>query len=451
MATALWQRRKAEAKAYEEANAEHWFKTRAPERPPSPIWNRYPPHFNADHHPECSTQTALALSRKAEAKGYGQAIGERWAAMTVPVPEPKAKTAEMEPRTCPISHIWQRAEADHQASRVAGGLFPMSMPVNPERELKTVGLLRERVEKPLFATKTELEEVRRRTHHRDCEELRAKGENQRLPRAVETTIKEVMCYEFRRPTEEPVTLTTMKDARRRAKIEYDMANFKMPERQAFVYPKLSDYWDGPGVPAPQLQAMARSASAPVLKVTDVPFADQSELLTAKVEPGPAGKKTEMDPGATVQQMGSNTVKRWTADMLDRDLGRNKPRLFDNIQPARIGPRDLEDLDLTSSMEPIRTNALRKLAQQRKEYALNPRQSRLFRADHSQLSSASSRSLGLLGGPTISKDYSGFIPIVGDAPRSYELTSTRQYVKPCPFSTLPHSMPLSTLYHKTARA
>lgn len=76
-------------------------------------------------------------------------------------------------------------------------------------------------------------------------------------------------------------------------------------------------------------------------------------------------------------IGSNTVKRWTSEQLHFGQGRNKPRLFDNIQPVRVGPKDLESLDLTSSMEPVRNAALQKRADDRRANVDNPRRSRLW--------------------------------------------------------------------------
>lgn len=57
--------------------------------------------------------------------------------------------------------------------------------------------------------------------------------------------------------------------------------------------------------------------------------------------------------------------------------RNQPRLFDNIRPVRIGPKDLEPLELTSSMAPVRNAALRKQAEQRRRMAAMPKRSRLY--------------------------------------------------------------------------
>jgi hypothetical protein len=69
-------------------------------------------------------------------------------------------------------------------------------------------------------------------------------------------------------------------------------------------------------------------------------------------------------------------------MIERGQARNMPRLFDAIQPLHTGPRDMESLDVTSSLAPIRENALKKNAEHRKRNAEKPRVSMLW-SDSSQ--------------------------------------------------------------------
>merc|ERR1712064_237783 len=67
------------------------------------------------------------------------------------------------------------------------------------------------------------------------------------------------------------------------------------------------------------------------------------------------------------------------DYFEHGQGRNKPRLFAAItsKSVPVGPKDLESLDLTSSMEPIRNAALMAQADERKKSTVNPRTSRLW--------------------------------------------------------------------------
>jgi len=257
----------------------------------------------------------------------------------------------------------------------------MNQPTNPERELKTVGL--GFVEQPYFATRGQLLETRRELMKKECEDLRARSIEECIPMSVRRAEKEADEFEFRRPLQEPMTLTKLKDERKRTKVEYDLANFNYPEELPRAYPKFSDRPDVPfwvsdnavsaGTPPPRM--MARGMSEPALKITDIPFRDDSRdvfVATSGIDV-PAGKPI----GAAEARLGSKTVKKWTTDMLERGQGRNKPRIFDNIQPALPGPRDLDHLDMSSSMEPIRTAALRRRAQERMEATDRPRKSRLY--------------------------------------------------------------------------
>jgi len=343
----------------------------------------YPAHFNADKVPEHYTRTTLKETRKAEAKGAGLVHGENWAAKCEPVKERQPPNHETQPRTCPISHIRERAEGDHQLARVRGGLMPMSYPVNPEREYKTVGI--QRTEEPMFRTRSQLLETRKELLKRDNEELRAQGDEYYVPLSIRNAEQEVNHHHFREPKEEPQTLTKMKDQRRKDKMEYDMKNFSFPKTFPRAYPKYSDHPDIPfwvsnaesariGENAPR--AMPRTVSEPTFKVTELPYGDEPSVSYDNI--ADSGKDLAAGKFSTKEMtLGSKTVKRWSTDMLERGQARNQPRLFDNIRPVRIGPKDLESLDLTSSFEPIRSAALRRQAEERKRMASIPKRSRLY--------------------------------------------------------------------------
>lgn len=344
----------------------------------------YPPHFNAHHVPEHYTRTALNLSRKAEVKAAGLIAGENWAARCEPVLERQPPNHETHPRDCPIAHIRERAEGDHQLARVRGGLMPMSYPVNPERECKTVGM--QRVEDPTFRTRGQLLETRKELMKRDNEELRLNGDEYYVPLSIRNGEREVEEFNFRRPKEEPMTLTRLKDNRLKDKIEYDMNHFSFPRSFPREYPKYSDHPDIPfwvsnaedaRIGSSPPQTLSRNHSEPAFKVTELPFGEEQretyEVMPDSAKALAAGKMTL----GRQTELGSKTVKRWSTDMLERGQARNQPRLFDNIRPVRIGPKDLEPLDLTSSMEPIRNAALRRQAEERKKMAAMPKRSRLY--------------------------------------------------------------------------
>mmetsp|Transcript_80656 Transcript_80656/g.228467 ORF Transcript_80656/g.228467 Transcript_80656/m.228467 type:complete len:598 (+) Transcript_80656:86-1879(+) len=348
----------------------------------------YPPHFNAHHVPAHATRTELQLDRRAEARGIGVAVGERYAAASAPVPEPQLPTAQTAPRVCPISHISERVEARVQASRTRGGLLAQTQPVNPERESREIGL--GHAQEPAFATRGQLLEARREGMKRECEELRARGDEVNVPNSVRKARTYAEEFEFRRPGEAmTMTMTQVRARRRQDKVEYDMRNFSCPSGPE--YPRFSERPDVPfwqqgaeGTMAaaagpPRAAAMSRTLSEPALKVTEIPFGDDSDgrgqQRGAPLPPAAAAAVAAAKAGC--QNFGSNTVKRWSADMLDRGQGRNKPRLFDSIQQVQVGPRDLESLDHTSSMEPIRSAALRQHMEERRQNAVNPRRSRLW--------------------------------------------------------------------------
>jgi len=360
----------------------------------------YPPHHNANAYPPHATATAMKLSRTAEAKSQGAGFAERYAAACAPVDEPQPPDHRTQPRTCPVSHMRERAEADHQAHRVRAGLLPMNSCLNPERELKTVGL--DYTEQPMFATRGQLLDTRKEMTKRECEELALKAEQTCVPISVQKVERLQREYDFRRPDHMPMTLTRLKDQRKQDRIEHDMKYFSPPRVGPREYPRFSDnpevpFWlaDQPSVPSSNASSpeMSRSISEPALKVTHMPFAH----VAARESPTQLPAAARTAAAAAGKQAGGNcygsqTVKRWSAEMIERGEGRNKPRLFDSIQPVRIGPKDLETLDITSSMEPVRNAALARLKEENKKNAGLPKQSRLW----SDPALAQAQALGGLG-------------------------------------------------------
>jgi len=166
-----------------------------------------------------------------------------------------------------------------------------------------------------------------------------------------------------------------------------------------TYPKYSDrphipFWingdegtDG-GTPSydDQLQVLPRTLSEPVFKITEKHYGDdlkeshdtlpESAYMTAAGLPTPLNL-IETSAERTQKCYGSNTKKRFCAELLERGQARNQPRLFDAIQPLHCGPMDMLSLDLTSSMAPIREAAIKKRNEQRKKNADIPRKSCLW--------------------------------------------------------------------------
>lgn len=338
----------------------------------------YPPHHNSHVVPNHATLSELRQSRKIELNAA--ANDERYTKGCATVLEPQPANAKTHPRTCPIAHIRERSEADHQHSRTQGGLLPTSTMVNPEREHMTVGLGYR--ESPPCATRSELIEKRRDDFKRTEQELRLKLDEFAVPHSVRKREKErqreAKFYENALQGE-PKTRNALKDSQRRDRREYDNANFCLKERQL---PRFSDNPDVPfwiaGTPEKVQQRQAnlaasanknvreasRAHSEPVPKVTEAPFRPTG-LMMQRNAPAVAATATvsaslDTAAGKPEDKLFANkrgTVKRFTADYLERGLGLNKPRLFDSIQPIRVGPLDLQSLDATSSMEIIRRGAL----------------------------------------------------------------------------------------------
>lgn len=352
----------------------------------------YPKHFNADKIPKHATHTALKLSRLGELRGAGTAIGERYIASNCAVPEPVPPNHHTHPRKCEISHIRERAEADHQLARTRAGLLPMNASVNPERECRAIGLGYDPA--PPMATRSQLIETRKEGMRRECEELRTKCDDIQVPLSVRRTEKEAMEFEFRRGDDSSMTLTKLKDRRRRDKIEHDMQRFQYKQRE---YPRFSDhpdkpFWvnhdeiaENPGC-APMHPPIPRTMSEPHFKITEMAFGDDthpshqqipdSAYQTAAGLPAPRNL-TKARGEQNRAAIGSNTKKSFTAEMIERGAKRNMPRLFDAIPPAHTGPRDMEHLDISSSMAPIREAAMKKRAEDRKANAEAPKRSILW--------------------------------------------------------------------------
>mmetsp|Transcript_49948 Transcript_49948/g.139918 ORF Transcript_49948/g.139918 Transcript_49948/m.139918 type:complete len:599 (+) Transcript_49948:82-1878(+) len=356
----------------------------------------YGPHFNSHRVPKHTTKTALLLDRTAELKNKAAAIGDTFVQSQAFVREPQVPTAETKPRTCAYNSVRERAEADHQASRVRAGLLPMSAPVNEREHQSTLNL--DYVAEPPVATRSQLNETRKELLKKSAEELRANAAETWVDRDVLKAEKEVAEYDFRRPPPDAKTFTQVKDARRVEKIEHDMRNFGRKSRE---YPRYSDrtdipFWskaaeaaEAPGAPGGAAGSgqeskpssarapMSKTTSEPALKVTDVQWEPPEGNVGEGVANGVCTAAGYGPRGSHESSMGSKTVKRWAADCIDRGHGRNKPRLFDGIQPAPVGPRDLESLDLTSSMEPIRNAARHRQAEIRKQNLVSPPQSLLM--------------------------------------------------------------------------
>lgn len=342
----------------------------------------YPPHWNANKAPPHTTLTELQLDRKAEKKNHHGRMKENWDLQN---PALVPERVYYDKDDVPVKHIRERAEADHELARVRGGLLPLGTVLNPEREHKTLSL--EYVVDPAFKTRSQLLETRKELQKEDLDRQRNKGEEEHVMWSVRQAEQEKACFDFRRPgpMKEVKTLTKLKNARKQERVEYDMANFFEEKRQ---FPRFSDqahpWWTlqkrGSSAPAQQ-SPMRPVASEPCLKITDSPRGD---FGTIKPSTAPLESVYPPQEGDRLQKLGkqkwndgSQTVKRWTTELIEKGSLRNCPRFFDNIKPMCTCAKDFEPLDNTSSMEPIRTAALKKQSMKRDVHKSSPVTSQLF--------------------------------------------------------------------------
>eukprot|EP00746_Dinoflagellata_sp_MGD_P165634 gnl/MRDRNA2_/MRDRNA2_95020_c0_seq1.p1 gnl/MRDRNA2_/MRDRNA2_95020_c0~~gnl/MRDRNA2_/MRDRNA2_95020_c0_seq1.p1 ORF type:complete len:687 (+),score=123.82 gnl/MRDRNA2_/MRDRNA2_95020_c0_seq1:135-2195(+) len=322
----------------------------------------YPPHWNANHAPPHVSLTELQLDRKAEKKNFHAKLKENW---DLNNPQLVAEKVFCDYDDVPVKHIRERAEADHQLARVRGGLLPVNTELNPERQYKTVSL--EYVPEPAFQTRSQLLETRKELQKEDLDRQRNKGEEEHVMWSVRQSEQEKACFDFRRPApmKDMMTLAKLKNQRKQDRIEYDMANFFEEKRQ---FPRFSDqphpWWmlQKRGYSAPAKHNQLRPAvSEPCLKITDSPRGGDNKPSTAPLEsmyPPTEGERLQKI-GQQKWKDGSQTVKRWTTELIEKGNLRNVPRYFDNLKPMCTCAKDFEPLDNTSSMEPIRTAALEK--------------------------------------------------------------------------------------------
>lgn len=201
------------------------------------LWSTFPKHWNADKVPHFATKTEMDISRRAFLANAANAQKEAWDLQNpFFVPEPPV-CQEFYVENPTITHISQRAEAEHQASRVAAGLLPTNTFVNPHRESRSIGL--GKVENPTSGTWTDLKERRKAEMKMELEEQRLRGEKYHVPYIVRQTARENAAYEFRRGgNSKASTHTKLKHERKQDKIEREMATFESPHRKQ--YPRHSD-------------------------------------------------------------------------------------------------------------------------------------------------------------------------------------------------------------------
>ncbi|EER15435.1 hypothetical protein Pmar_PMAR018787 [Perkinsus marinus ATCC 50983] len=344
--------------------------------------------------PSVRTRTDLELARRTEMKNTASKLFNQWEKdhpMRIPEGAPSSDNHIAQPK---ITHIGQRATADHQASRVCAGLMPVNTAVNPERESKTLSL--QWVDEPAVRTRSQLMEVRREGLKRDLDECRNRGEAEFVPLSVRQTAKEAAAYEYRKDVGEAKTKTGLDLQRRRERIELNLASCRQEKPRI---PAFSDH-DEPwwtlggnytgrprGVSSSNTQDRGRSIKSRVTEATfkiteSVPERPPQALRPARRDPPLIGdvkpKSTEplfpeyscvSSRAASVKSLlrgRSRTVTRWTTEIIEHGALRNGKRLFDSLQPSPVYVKDFAPLEVYSSFDIIRRDALKKQAMARSD-------------------------------------------------------------------------------------
>merc|ERR1719160_1593009 len=257
----------------------------------------------------------------------------------------------------PITNISQRAEAEHQASRVAAGLLPSNSFLNPHRESMMPGLAR--IEDPESGTRTDLKERRKADMRLDLEEQRLKGEQYHVPYSVRQTQRENAAHEFRRSDPDAKTLTKLIVDRKQARIEHDMENFG-PTAKSF--PRYSDqetpWWtmqNGYNT-LPPTSLLKAPEAAVTGKVTEtVHYTHTNET---KEDEDQARNIKGYQELPMIDELSDRGIKRWSSEFAELGQGERGPRLFDGIRQAVTYSHDFTPLDHFSSFELIRKDSMR---------------------------------------------------------------------------------------------
>jgi hypothetical protein len=356
----------------------------------------YPPHHNAGKMPNFPTHTDMSIHRHAFLSNAANAQKETWD-LSNPffVPEPPVMQ-EFTVENPTITHISQRAEAEHQASRVAAGLLPTNAFVNPHREARRIGLAR--IEDPDSGTRTDLYERRKANMRMDLEEQRLEGEKYHVPYVVRQTQRENAAHEFRRPDPNAMTLTKLKTERRQDKIEHDMANFEPPVKQ---YPRYSDQ-DSPWwtlqngyCTEPPTSLLKAPPAAITGKVNEtVHFTHTNETKEDERQAANTRAYHELD---MIDEMSDKAIKRWSTEFAEMGQGQRGPRLFDGVRQAVTYSHDFTPLDHFSSFELIRKDSMR--AESERNQKLLQQEQKTLRAASQKISTEMSQDSNGVSSPT----------------------------------------------------
>ncbi|KAF4694700.1 hypothetical protein FOZ60_007214 [Perkinsus olseni] len=351
----------------------------------------YPAHPISKVIPFHHTKTELALDRRNEMKNAASQLYDRWERKNPSMVAEQPPSKDNYVAHPKITHIGERAAADNEASRVCAGLMPVNTHLNPDRESKALST--EWVEAPAVRTRSQLMELRREKLKSDLDESRNKGEAEFIPLSVRAVAKEAAAHEFRKGEgAEPKTKTLLDVQRRRDRIEHNLANCRRKPRKMPATNHGGHWVKNLGkkprrpqsVRAPCLEGGGRGFEARTHHVFPSSTSRVAEVTFKVTEPLPEHLRPRKQPEREEPPIigdvkpksnkplfpegRSKTVKRWTTDIIEHGALRNGRRLFDSLPPCQVYTKDFAPLEVWSSFDIIRHDALKKQARARSSAA-----------------------------------------------------------------------------------
>ena len=312
----------------------------------------YPPHPLAAHEPLHQTKSELHAHRKLLQKTKGAKIGENMSSSLVPERQPPAQT-----HVPPIHNIKERAEADAQAARVAGGLLPVSVGVNPIREEKHIGM--DYVAEPVVKSRSQLVHARKFEKRENLYMNRLKGDEE-----VETMA--AVLQQVSSPLHSPVTRSAMVKERKSEFIEYNARHFvhkePVPQQQEGVW------WtglDGRKRADEKNRVVAEYAAGLSQEATSAPvFKISQSRLPEKLAGGETSSTAPLiapTVEAPTEPNGGSSRKRWSTEVIERGIGKDS-RLFDSLPQPQALIRDFQPIEVTSSFAVIKDKVTSQMEQ-----------------------------------------------------------------------------------------
>eukprot|EP00927_Polykrikos_kofoidii_P019567 TRINITY_DN19165_c0_g1_i1.p1 TRINITY_DN19165_c0_g1~~TRINITY_DN19165_c0_g1_i1.p1 ORF type:complete len:767 (-),score=112.75 TRINITY_DN19165_c0_g1_i1:259-2559(-) len=328
------------------------------------IW---PQHWSSNKVPEHANRDDLKTHRKAEICNAMNKLKDEWDEHNpVFVPEPR-HAQEFHVAEPPISRIAQRREAFRREARETAGLDPTVVPVNPRREGLDISLAH--IE-PEFSTRSEMMHARKVQLQDELDATRVRGEQDYIPMGARHTRLEAEEYAKRRPNDESMTMTRLRQKRRQELAESNMSKFLWQVKEHEQYSKQDAPWwmlqkdynsDAPKSLLKELQEPAHRAQ-PTGKITETAVAQRNIDECVRTESTPLE-----NPRSVLDE---RTIKLWSSEFVPSNTVSQAPRLFDGVKQAITMSTDVAPMYQFSSFEPIRKEGILKDKQRRQQAALD---------------------------------------------------------------------------------